>query len=562
MGSVKYGLLSFFFPFLLFAGIQQPIDTLELYNLTDLYKKFESNEQNAFLANVYAKAFLIKAKGLRNKEYVCYGYYYLSKVSERNVKLNYLDSILEISNKEKSFIQFPELAFHEKANHYYDLRDFNTSLEVFLEGLEYAKKNEKPYYINKFKYYIGLIKSERVEQEKKALIILKEAYDYFAQDGIKEKESYDYLASIYAVADVYRKLGINDSATYFNRLGIIESQLVKDSMFSNYFTLSEGLNEYGKGEILSAIDSINSSLPILKYHNDIPNLSLGYYYLGKSYFDLNKDEMGFSYLNKMDSIFKETKVLDIEMRPGFEMLIKYYKGKKDQVGQLRAIEGLVYFDSMYITQYKEIRDIMDIKFDRVGLLNEREELRQSLSNQKKKSKSTLYIFLLVGIILTTSTIVYYLKQKVYKKRFKELIATVSSELVYEPKSGTDSLGVPEKIIEKILEELSNFEIESGFINPKINAHVLAEQLNTNTKYLSKVINEFKGKSIISYVNDLRIEFAIEKLKNDRRFRKYTIRAIAFEVGFNNPNSFSTAFMKRTQLKPSYFIQQISTTPNS
>ncbi|NRA06511.1 MAG: helix-turn-helix domain-containing protein, partial [Nitrosopumilus sp.] len=59
-----------------------------------------------------------------------------------------------------------------------------------------------------------------------------------------------------------------------------------------------------------------------------------------------------------------------------------------------------------------------------------------------------------------------------------------------------------------------------------------------------------------YINDLRIKYAIEKLKTSETFRKYTLQSIANEVGFKKAESFSRAFQKNTGLTPKYFMKEL------
>ncbi|WP_121147007.1 helix-turn-helix domain-containing protein [Tenacibaculum discolor] len=73
------------------------------------------------------------------------------------------------------------------------------------------------------------------------------------------------------------------------------------------------------------------------------------------------------------------------------------------------------------------------------------------------------------------------------------------------------------------------------------------------------MNQYKNTSFSNYVNQLRIEYTVEKLKNDTLWRKYTVKAIAQEVGFKNAESFSKAFYKFTSIKPSYFIKELEKT---
>lgn len=556
-----------FFLYICITGYgQNNTDSLnQLEDLTSLYQKYIENKDNSEIARKYALDFKKKALELNVDEYICYGYYYLANSSDEINKIQYLDSIIYYYSKnlqQESFQQFPELAYRAKADWYYKKRKFDKSLDVLLEGLNVATKNNKPYYINDFNFTVGLIKSERLEQEKDALKIFRKVYQYYDSKENKENEESEYFSSLFALADINRKLGINDSATYYNKLGFRSAQQSADTFFINYFSFNEGLNQSYVGHSEAAIDSILTSISFLKKQGDIANLGLAHYYLGKSYLasqDLNK---GLFHFNKMDSIFQTDYIFNIEQRAGFEYLVNFHKSKDDKIKQLRAIETLVRLDSIYMNQYKGIRDLMDIRFDRLSLLKERDVLLDTLDEQKSKSKKTVYFLLVIGIFLLSSTLIYYKKQRTYKYRFNEIMNSGHVEETTGEVDNNEDIGVPDKIVEQILANLSIFEKEEGYLNPKMNTHILAERLSTNSKYLSKVINQHKGQSIIVYINNLRIDYAIKRLKEDTQFRNYTIKAIAEEVGFNNPNSFSSAFEKRTKLKPSYFVKRILDTSNS
>jgi AraC-like DNA-binding protein len=90
---------------------------------------------------------------------------------------------------------------------------------------------------------------------------------------------------------------------------------------------------------------------------------------------------------------------------------------------------------------------------------------------------------------------------------------------------------------------------------------LSEDFETNSKYLSKIVNVYKNKTFINYINDLRIDYAVINLQESKTARKYTLQALAFEYGFNTTESFSKAFSKKTGLKPSYFIIELQSKKN-
>ena len=85
---------------------------------------------------------------------------------------------------------------------------------------------------------------------------------------------------------------------------------------------------------------------------------------------------------------------------------------------------------------------------------------------------------------------------------------------------------------------------------------MSKSFNTNSKYLSKVINTFKDKNFSNYINDLRIKYAIAELKKNPKFRKFTIKAIAQETGFNTTEAFSKSFYKVSGIYPSFFLKQL------
>ena len=63
------------------------------------------------------------------------------------------------------------------------------------------------------------------------------------------------------------------------------------------------------------------------------------------------------------------------------------------------------------------------------------------------------------------------------------------------------MGIPEHIVKDILEKLENFEKSYQFTKKKYTLNSLAKELNTNSSYLSKVINETKEIGFAHYLNN-------------------------------------------------------------
>ncbi|MEM6687150.1 MAG: helix-turn-helix domain-containing protein, partial [Bacteroidota bacterium] len=108
-------------------------------------------------------------------------------------------------------------------------------------------------------------------------------------------------------------------------------------------------------------------------------------------------------------------------------------------------------------------------------------------------------------------------------------------------------------------KLDAFEEKDEYLVQGCTLIYVAEKLNSNTTYLSKVINTYKGKTFNAYLNELRINKALLKLKSDVKLRSYTIQGIAEEFGFKRQETFSRAFKQQTGIYPSQYLKKLSQT---
>jgi len=113
------------------------------------------------------------------------------------------------------------------------------------------------------------------------------------------------------------------------------------------------------------------------------------------------------------------------------------------------------------------------------------------------------------------------------------------------------LAIDPVVVTTILYELQQFEKEKGFLVSKITLYEFAKKIKTNTK----VVNTHKLTSFRNYINDLRIQYSIDKLKGNSNYKKYTVKAMAKEAGFTTAAAFSKAFQKRTGETVSGFLKQ-------
>lgn len=103
----------------------------------------------------------------------------------------------------------------------------------------------------------------------------------------------------------------------------------------------------------------------------------------------------------------------------------------------------------------------------------------------------------------------------------------------------------EELYEKIM---AKFVVEKKYRDPEYSAQKMADELGTNTRYISAVINMRYQDNYSQMVNEFRIREAMYLLKN-LHTRKMTMEEIALNVGFANRQSFYSAFYKRTGITP-------------
>ena len=103
----------------------------------------------------------------------------------------------------------------------------------------------------------------------------------------------------------------------------------------------------------------------------------------------------------------------------------------------------------------------------------------------------------------------------------------------------------DELYEKILKI---FVVDKKYRAPDYSAKKMAEELNTNTRYISAVVNIRFQQNYSSVVNEYRVKDA-QHLLTDKRYMDKTMEEISAMVGFSNRQSFYAAFYKNIGVTP-------------
>ena len=90
--------------------------------------------------------------------------------------------------------------------------------------------------------------------------------------------------------------------------------------------------------------------------------------------------------------------------------------------------------------------------------------------------------------------------------------------------------------------LNMIVIEKRYRNKDFSAKDLANELNTNTRYISAVINSRFNTNFSCLVNEYRVKEALHRM-TDKRYADMTIEDIGTMVGFANRQSFYASFYR-------------------
>lgn len=194
-------------------------------------------------------------------------------------------------------------------------------------------------------------------------------------------------------------------------------------------------------------------------------------------------------------------------------------------------------------------------------------------NERNSKNSLIKNFLIITtvLLLLAAFTFFFFHLKAEKRtyqRFKAIIAEMNKRkllkktgMLEEDKiriagSADEKYFMTPLVEVKILDNLQKFENSELYLKSDITLPYLAAFCKTNTKYLSRIINNQKGLDFNNYINTLRINYIVDKLTNEPEYRKYKIAVLADEAGFSSQNKFSTIFKKITSISPSLFIKYL------
>jgi AraC-like DNA-binding protein len=538
-------------------------DTLKDKSFEQLEKGFKDNIGFNEKRTYYALAYYKKAKSSGNIFKIANGMFLLAYVANNDdLSLQYADSIITLTKNTNDSV-FPAKGYILKSDFLLKIKKTNDALNTILVAEKYAKSNNNFNQSIIVKKNIALIKII-IGEYNEALLFIKECHDYYKSKNNLSKE---YIYSTLILAGVYNRLKKPDLSLLYNNECL--KQLKSDSSFYIYFILNQGISYNTKKEYIKSNQFLDKVIIELKKKNENINLPISYYFKGENILNGEKNiTKAKTYFVKADSILCITKEYSTDTRYNYLRLIEITKERKEDKEQLYYLNRLLEIDDYLKKKNNVIIENIDHNYDTPHLLAQKEAVISSMNKQKYASIIIVSICIVaLGILF----LFYFIKNKREKKqleqRFNALMqqtentsntAVIPETPVFTASdtTKTKSNEVPKEIEKNIIEKLHVFEKNKGYLKPNIIQTEFAKELNTNSTYLSIIINKYKGKNFSQYLNELRVDYAVQQLKTNKKWRSYSVKAISKEVGFSNQESFAKAFFTKTGIQPSYFMRRL------
>ena len=529
----------------LFFEANNRLDTIQMYSIAEYMLK--------------------RAEKENNDTYYINGYRLLSFTNQRLGKyregLKYINKSIFYLEKNKAYDRKDRIYLSKGYLHQF-LGEYDSALESYAKGLSHTAEDNKNMKAG-FKYAIGSLKSFLYDVQgalNEYLEILKwleeDTNVIYSNKEIFRLQCLKQIARLYIDLEDYEK-ALNYCWKVIDAREIIE----KSENLNNRRILVEVY--MGLGCIYTFTGNYEKAFHYLEEATQLNNTtSRGYintflhFFKGRAFFFSGDYRKAIKELNSLETLEDNHDFNHFFLEEKNILFAKSYQ----KLGDIKIAAG--YFDkSLKVMKENEERkaNLNKNLLKRYDLNTLEEELTHAKSQIENQKNKTIILRIAFAIVLIFFFLFYISNRQRNKKKFENLIAEINAVVKNdkeEIKQKESILKIEDKEIRRLLEQLALFEKNKEFLDKEINLLTLAKKLNTNTAYLSKVINTYKEKSFNTYLTDLRLVVIMERLNNEKRFRAYKIESIADEMGFKNVNTFTRAFKRKTGITPSYFVKQL------
>jgi len=440
-----------------------------------------------------------------------------------------------------------------------------------------------------------------------------EALEYYTAALEKAKAAEDmhtYNACIGNISNIYAIMGDPQRSLYYQKQGYESSQQAGDStnmrrfavnivaqyclmgdvenakaFFRQQMQLSTGdadndryYNIYNQGMIAQTEGNLDqaayyfqAALNYATEHNMEPRYALmQIYHLGSVALQQNQHNQAINYFLQEAEQAQQAGIIN-QVEQAYRGLAKAYKHLNDSVNAAR-------YKAMAVA-------ISDTLYDRNRFSNasgklfeyENAENQRHIDSLVSRNHTQLLIILGFAALLVALTLLYMALRRKNRslEEAQRLLVSKNEELIKSDRQNRqllqhyadgsnkpqqtqeeperNDIGLTQDAIDQLLNRINSVMQQVDVISSSdFNLNQLAQLTDSNTKYVSWVINDVYGKNFKTFLNEHRIREACRRLSDTANYGNMTIQAIYEQLGYQSAASFITAFKKSVGMTPSIY----------
>ena len=207
-----------------------------------------------------------------------------------------------------------------------------------------------------------------------------------------------------------------------------------------------------------------------------------------------------------------------------------------------------------------------IKLEESAKLRELKQEQLLLEKELALNKGTIFLQNIILLAISFITILsiwfgisFYTKTKELREAYNFILSknnVLPPVKVIKEKRKNNNLITKKTINEALKEKIIHaLEVEKVFLTSDLTLKKFADQLSSNTSYVSQTINEGCGKNFSTLINEYRIKEIIILFKAEEH-HTFTIETLYKRVGFKSKSAFQKAFKTNMGVTASYYLEHI------
>lgn len=523
-------------------------------------------------ANVLAKDYssvFNKARAYQTQRVIDIGDSLLDKGLSDNALVYYMvacnRAARNLSDEERRLVAIAHL---RKGNVYYLKGGYATALRSYIDGIKICEEIPGQKELGRFYNNVGNIYCMFHEYEK-GISYYKKAREFNHKCGDRANE-HKNLVNLTGVCLFLGKT--KEAFRYYD-----DSEALKDTADVN----NNFMSRFNYSLIFLADNNSAKAAAIMKEcigygkkNNVTPEyLCSAYTQLYRNYLKMGQRDSAIVYmrmcLNDMQQNGLSHKFADV-LKDYAEIchengdISKAYNLRSQYLEIMDSVYNMKEFDMVKNSQFIYEMDKTDKQIAQLHA-NEEEHLR-SISHQRIVIAGIIGVLLVVGFLLG----MVWRQKKLLNRSYNDLYAvnrdfaaTLESMKNKEtapeqPAMPTRRNGLDSEKMHTLAVAIADVMKNPGvFCSPDFSLDRMAELVNSNSRYVSQVINDTFNKNFSNYVNEYRIRLACLRLSDTGAYGNYTLKGIGESVGFRSYTTFVTVFRKITGITPKLYQEKAS-----